>query len=276
VDQSIPIFGEQIKGRNYRPRPSAYGIIFDEQKRVSVVLTPRGYFLPGGGIEPGESPQEALAREIREESGRQIEIGDLFAQATQFVFAPGEGYFAKHCAFFTAIFRDVIATPAEPDHQLVWLAPHEAARKLNHASQAWALARALGLQHAACAILIQEGKILLGKRAPFERVCPDRWDIFGGHLEPGEGPADALVREIREELGVTASKFVECTTLIEYESRLGGPAAFHLYVVRRWDGRISMLGDEHTELGWFTIPQACVLPDLAHPEYPGIFRTIST
>jgi 8-oxo-dGTP diphosphatase len=276
VDESIPIFGQRIKGHNYQQRPSAYGVVFSEQKSIAVVLTTRGYFLPGGGIEPGESPQVALAREIREECGRQVEIGDPLGDAMQFVFAPGEGYFAKRCAFFRAIFSGAIAMPTDRDHQLVWLAPHEAARKLNHAGHAWALAQALGLQHVACAILIQEGKILLGKRAPSERASPDRWDIFGGHLEPGEGPADALVREIREELGVTASKFVECTTLIEYESRLGGPAAFHLYVVRGWDGRISMRGDEHTELGWFTIPQACVLPDLAHPEYPGIFGTIST
>jgi 8-oxo-dGTP diphosphatase len=31
---------------------------------------------------------------------------------------------------------------------------------------------------------------------------PDHWDFFGGHVEEGESPATALVREVREEIGI--------------------------------------------------------------------------
>jgi 8-oxo-dGTP diphosphatase len=31
---------------------------------------------------------------------------------------------------------------------------------------------------------------------------PNRWDFFGGHLEPGETPEQALLREVKEELGI--------------------------------------------------------------------------
>ena len=57
-------------------------VIFDEQGRI--FATQRGYGewkdwweFPGGKIEQGETPQEALRREIREELDAEIEVGEL-------------------------------------------------------------------------------------------------------------------------------------------------------------------------------------------------------
>lgn len=57
-------------------------VIFDTQGRI--FATQRGYGewkdwweFPGGKIEPGESPQQALKREIREELDADIEVGEL-------------------------------------------------------------------------------------------------------------------------------------------------------------------------------------------------------
>lgn len=36
---------------------------------------------------------------------------------------------------------------------------------------------------------------------------PDHWDLFGGHIEEGESPEEALKREIKEELGIELNNY---------------------------------------------------------------------
>lgn len=51
------------------------------------------------------------------------------------------------------------------------------------------------------AVLLHEGRVLLGKRAPPRREAGS-WELPGGKVEPGETDEEALVRELAEELGV--------------------------------------------------------------------------
>ena len=46
------------------------------------------------------------------------------------------------------------------------------------------------------------GRVLLVKMAPNRGVFPGQWALPGGGVEPGERIADALAREVREELGI--------------------------------------------------------------------------
>jgi 8-oxo-dGTP diphosphatase len=161
--------------------------------------------------------------------------------------------------------------PIELDHQLLWLSPSEAVRKLKFPSQSWAIARSLNIPHVACALIIQDKKLLLGKRSPNESICPNQWDLFGGHLEPNESPTQALIRELLEEIDIHPEEFQELRTMLEYNPHLGGPVIMHLYTVNRWTGNIEMRGNEHSEIQWFPIAQACLLQNLAHPGYREIF-----
>jgi 8-oxo-dGTP diphosphatase len=54
----------------------------------------------------------------------------------------------------------------------------------------------------AAALYDAQGRVLIAERPPGKHLS-GRWEFPGGKIEPGESPEAALVRELREELGVT-------------------------------------------------------------------------
>ena len=131
------------------------------------------------------------------------------------------------------------------------------------------------MKHCACAILVRDGYVLLGKRASHRTLAPDRWDALGGHVEAHETLAQALIREVREEIGLTPVRFAEIATIPEPSPEKNGEACYHMYVVREWaGGEPTLLGDEHTELRWFSVAEASETSDLALEEYRSLFRTL--
>ncbi len=140
----IPAFGERIQGQTYRVRPGAYGVIFDAERRIAVLRTKQGFYLPGGGSEPGETPEQTLRRETQEECGFSLDIGQSLGEAVEYVYAAEEAtYFAKHGRFFTATLASEAASAGEEDHALLWLTPEQALAQLTHQSQVWAVRQAL-------------------------------------------------------------------------------------------------------------------------------------
>ena len=62
--------GDYDEGIEVRRRPSARGIVIKDGKVAMIHSKMYDYFkFPGGGIEEGESPLEAMIREVKEESG---------------------------------------------------------------------------------------------------------------------------------------------------------------------------------------------------------------
>lgn len=124
------------------------------------------------------------------------------------------------------------------------------------------------------ALLLQDNKILLGHRSPNRQVYPNLWDVFGGHMEPGEDQPQTLVRELQEELGIVPIqwRYIETLTAITpEESDEPSEVSIHFYLVTSWSGIPTNLQlHEHTEIQWLSLSQAIQL-DLADPIYPQLF-----
>lgn len=88
---------------------------------------------------------------------------------------------------------------------------------------------------AAVALLDADDRVLLAKRPPGKSMA-GLWEFPGGKVEEGETPEAALVRELREELGIEAC--LECMQPFTFASH--SYPDFHLlmplFLCRRWEG----------------------------------------
>jgi 8-oxo-dGTP diphosphatase len=99
----------------------------------------------------------------------------------------------------------------------------------------------------ACALVDTDGRILIAQR-PEGKNLAGLWEFPGGKVEPGEQPEAALIRELKEELGIDVTE--ACLAPLTFASHAYDD--FHLlmplYVCRRWKGEVR--GHEHSGLHW--------------------------
>jgi len=68
-------------------RPSVYGVVLDgERVLLGKALTTQKYVLPGGGIELGELTEDALKREVWEETGLEVNVHEFLHFETDFFY----------------------------------------------------------------------------------------------------------------------------------------------------------------------------------------------
>jgi 8-oxo-dGTP diphosphatase len=119
--------------QRYRERPGVYAVILDgSDLLVTEQLKPhREYQLPGGGIDPGESPLGALHRETLEETGWRIAVLRRLGAWQRYSWMPEYRIWArKVCQVYLA--RPVLrhGPPTEPHHRAIWMPAPTALRLL--------------------------------------------------------------------------------------------------------------------------------------------------
>jgi 8-oxo-dGTP diphosphatase len=101
----------------------------------------------------------------------------------------------------------------------------------------------------AAALIDDKNRLLLAER-PLGKSMAGLWEFPGGKMHDGETPEAALVRELREELGIETS--AGCFTPLTFASY--GYETFHLlmplYAIRIWQG--TPTGREGQKLAWAT------------------------
>lgn len=132
----IPRVGEAVRqDQRYQRRPGAYAVLV---RNGEVLLTYQEapvpeFQLPGGGIDPGESPIPALHREILEETGWRCGPLRRVGAFRRFTFMPEYELWAeKICQVY--IGRPVLrmGEPIERGHHAIWAPPETAAEMVSN------------------------------------------------------------------------------------------------------------------------------------------------
>jgi 8-oxo-dGTP diphosphatase len=117
---------------------------------------------------------------------------------------------------------------------------------------------------AACVLVDEDGAVLITRR-PAGKPLAGLWEFPGGKVEAGEAPERALIRELKEELGIGVT--AQCLTPLTFASHTY--ANFHLlmpvYVCRQWQG--SVAANERQALAWVR-PEALSAYDMPPADEP--------
>jgi 8-oxo-dGTP diphosphatase len=99
----------------------------------------------------------------------------------------------------------------------------------------------------ACGLIDPDGRVLVAQRPP-KKAMAGLWEFPGGKVESQERPEEALIRELKEELGIAVQEPCLAPFTFASHSYPGFHLLMPLFVCRRWYGTPVPL--EHTALKW--------------------------
>ncbi|MBD2762584.1 MULTISPECIES: (deoxy)nucleoside triphosphate pyrophosphohydrolase [unclassified Candidatus Sulfotelmatobacter] len=104
-------------------------------------------------------------------------------------------------------------------------------------------------------------RLLVAQRAYPEKLR-GLWEFPGGKQDPGEGAQEALVRECREELGVTVRLLEEVSAPDPEGWPLKGTAVMRVFTAVVTDDREPAAGEDHLQLRWVALADPDPILDL--------------
>ncbi len=108
-------------------------------------------------------------------------------------------------------------------------------------------------------IVNEKGEILIQKRAPTKKQRPNKWAITGGHVKSGENEEKAVLREIKEEIGIDCKKEdLELIIMAKNSSVYGDNNTFRYIYYCQTDKKIeefTMQKEEVSELKYITLQE---------------------
>lgn len=121
----------------------------------------------------------------------------------------------------------------------------------------------------AAAVLQKPGGSFLLAQRPADKIWAGYWEFPGGKVEPGETAHHALVRELREELGIeTVTVWPWITRVFTYPH---ATVRLHFFRVTEWRGELHP--HEGQQFAWQHLPEVSVSPIL--PANAPVLRALS-
>ncbi|MEO6512537.1 MAG: NUDIX domain-containing protein [Nocardioides sp.] len=209
-----------------RQRVAAYAVIVRDERILLSRLAERIsrdelWTLPGGGLDHGEDPRDAVVREIYEETGLDAMVGEQArVYSAHMPHARRDGRRSDYHAL--RIVYDAWVPPDAPEPRVLevdgstvdaaWHSLHDVldgtVPTVPMVTQALADWSPFRMQRVGAYALIRkdapEGQSVLLVRFSEKGFHTGSWSLPGGGLDHGESPALALVREVEEECGVSA------------------------------------------------------------------------